>query len=119
MNTPRRLLFAVLAAAVAVAIIPTQAQDRLRAMPGYDQFTKMQQALTGGPAVVSGAVSPTWAADGSSFTYNSAGKSYRFDVATLQATATDAPPPAAAPAGGPGNRGAGNRTGGQGQGGQT
>ncbi len=52
-----------------------QAQlDRLKALPGVDQFQKMQAALQGGPAVVSGAVNVAWAEDGKSFTYKTAGK---------------------------------------------
>ena len=36
--------------------------DRLVGMPGVDQFQKMQAALQGPPAVVSGALSVSWAA---------------------------------------------------------
>ena len=35
------------------------AQDRLRGMPGYDQYTKMSKELQGG-AFVSGAVTVRW-----------------------------------------------------------
>ena len=73
------------------AFEPVDAQDRLRAMPGYDQFTKMSKQLEGG-AFVSGAVNPTWAADGQSFTYTIAGRPHRFDVATMNAAATNPPP---------------------------
>ncbi len=75
-------------------------------MPGYDQFQKMQAELQKGPVMVSGAITPTWAADGRSFTYTSAGKSFRFDLATMKATET-ADAPGAAPAGAGGGRGAG------------
>ena len=35
--------------------------DRLRTMPGYEQYTQMQDALrTGGPAFVSGALTVNW-----------------------------------------------------------
>ena len=45
------------------------ALDRLVGMPGVDQFLKMQAALQGPPAVVSGALMVSWAADGKSFSY--------------------------------------------------
>src|SRR5512147_1023973 len=79
------------------------AQDRLKAMPGYDQYVKMQPQLQG--TVVSGAVNVTWAGDGKSFTYNTGGKAYQFDLATMQAVVTGDAPVAAAGAG----RGAGGR----------
>ena len=66
------------------------AQDRLREMPGYEQYTKMQPLLSG--AVVSGALNVTWTNDGKSFTYNHGGKAYQFDLATMKPTVTgDAP----------------------------
>jgi dipeptidyl-peptidase-4 len=94
---------------VLLGVATTGAQDRLKAMPGYDQHTKMQPLLNG--SVVSGSVSVTWAADGQSFTYSTAGKAYRFDLATMKAVETGD----AAPAAGGGGRGA--RGGGGSQGG--
>ncbi len=99
---------------ICFAVCYSVAQDRLRTMTGYDQYTKMQPLISG--SVVSGALSVTWAADGKSFAYNYGGKAYRFDVATLQATVTgDAPAP---PAGGRG-RGGQPPAAGRGQGQQT
>jgi dipeptidyl-peptidase 4 len=88
-------------------------QDRLREMPGYDQYSKMQPLI--GSAIVSGQVNVTWFNDGKAFTYTNGGKAYQFDLATMKLTETgDAPAPAA---------GAGGRRGtppaGQGQGQQT
>ncbi len=83
----RALTLAALVVAALVAVPtfePVGAQDRLKAMPGFDQFTKMNQQVQGG-VIISGAVTPTWAADGASFTYTSAGKSYRFDLASMKA----------------------------------
>src|SRR5262245_4917979 len=80
------ILFGI--ALLITTIVAVQAQDRLRAMPGYDQSQKMQTALQGGSAVVSGAITPAWAADGQSFTYTATGKTYRFDVATLKSAET-------------------------------
>ena len=83
------------------------AQDRLKLMPGYDQYTKMQPQLQ--VAFSSGAVQNVqWSGDGKSFTYNALGKRYRFDVTTMQATEAPAPPPQAAGRG----RGAAGRQGG-------
>jgi dipeptidyl-peptidase-4 len=91
------------AAALALEFASVGAQDRLKAMPGYDQFTKMQPQLQG--TVVSGAVTPTWNADGQSFTYATGGKAYRFDLATMKPVETGDAPVAAA--GGRGARGGG------------
>jgi dipeptidyl-peptidase-4 len=98
-----------------------QAQDRLRAMPGYDQFQKMQAAMQGGPAVVSGAVLPAWAEDGKSFSYSTGGKAYKFDLTAMRAEVTgDAPAAGAGRGAGPGRAGgappAGGRQGGGGRG---
>jgi dipeptidyl-peptidase-4 len=102
---------------IVFAVAYSGAQDRLKAMPGYDQYTKMQPLISG--AVVSGALNVSWAEDGKSFTYTHDGKAYAFDVATLKATETgDAPAPAA---GGRGARGRGTPppAAGRGQGQQT
>ena len=85
-----------LAALVATIIVPhAQAQDRLKAMPGYDQFTRMSAQRAG--AVTSGRVSGTWADSGKAFDYMLDGKRLRYDVATNKVMdapplATDAPP---------------------------
>src|SRR5262245_526318 len=94
-----RWLFAAIL--VSAVIIPTGAQDRLRGMPGFVQFQKMQTALQGGQAFVSGAINPAWATDAQSFTYTLGAKTYKFDVASLKATETAS----AAPAQGRGGRG--------------
>jgi dipeptidyl-peptidase-4 len=96
----------------ALAYVPQQvALDRLNGMPGVDQFRAMQKQLAGGPAFVSGAITPAWADDGRSFTYAAGGKLHRFDLATMAAVVTgDAPVT-------PGGRGRGGGRGGGGQGG--
>src|SRR5204862_191306 len=104
-NSGVRLGAALTTFLIAIAISPMGAQDRLRAMPGYDQYQKMQPLLQG--TFVSGAIAPVWGADGQSFTYSTAGKTYRFDLGTMKATEigdASAAPPAA---GARGNRGAG------------
>src|SRR3954465_8559348 len=75
---------AVTVTLVALGLVSLAAQDRLRTMPGYDQFQKMQSQIPG--SWVSGAVSVTWEPGGRGFTYVSGGKNYRFDVATMKAT---------------------------------
>ena len=92
------------AAAIFVAFLqPTSAQDRLKSMPGYAQYQKVAPQIAG--AVKSGAVTPSWSADGKSFEYTFDGKRYRYDVAARQATAIGE---AAEPAGrGRGGRGQG------------
>lgn len=85
------------------------AQDRLRLMPGFEQFQKMQTELPG--AVVSGAVQGVqWDQDGTAFRYSQGGKNYRFDLATLKAEeARPVPRDGADPGAG---RGAGRQGGG-------
>ena len=93
-----------LAALVATIIVPhAQAQDRLKAMPGYDQFTRMSAQRAG--AVTSGQVSGTWAESGKAFDYMLDGKRLRYDVATN--TVMDAPPLATDAPPTPGSRGFG------------
>ena len=104
--TSRSGLRAAAAVAVAVAVlhVPVGAQDRLKAMPGSDQFQKISREIPG--SVKLGSINAQWKDDGSSFDYAKDGKLYRFDVATKQATVMgDAPP--AAPGGGRGRGGQG------------
>src|SRR5579871_3973608 len=106
-----RVAVVVVALACAFAVARPGAQDRLRGMPGYDQFTKMQPL-----SVVAYLFKTTrniqWAPDGKSFTYTAAAKSYRFDLATMTPAESEAP--SATPAGG---RAAGGRAGGRAGGG--
>jgi dipeptidyl-peptidase 4 len=85
--------------------VSTAAQDRLKTMPGYQQYLKMAQEIPG--AVKLGSLGVTWTADGKSIEYSNDGKRYRFDVATRTAVEIGvAEPPAAR-----GERGAGGRGG--------
>src|SRR5919112_4545242 len=93
---------AAAAAATAAALLwtPVSAQDRLKSMPGYEQFQKMSREIPG--SVKLGSLAVQWKEDGSSFEYAWDGKRYRYDVAAKQATVIgDAP----ATAGGRGGRG--------------
>jgi dipeptidyl-peptidase-4 len=104
------LRLSVWAAAAAATLAPSlDAQapqpavlDRLAGMPGYAQFSRMQDELRGGPAFVSGGVDATWVNDGTAFTYVLGGKLHRFDLATRQATVVGDAPRAGGPGAGRG-----------------
>lgn len=72
------LLLAVVAPGEGVA------QDRLRSMPGYENFQRVGRQIRG--SVVSGALTVSWADDGQSFTYRTDGRTYRYDLRSGQAT---------------------------------
>ena len=91
-----------------VGVAQPGAQDRLKLMPGYDQYTRMQPQLQGAFSS-SAAQNVQWAPDGRSFTYAALGRQYRFDVATMTASEASVSQPSAA---GRGGRGAAGRQGG-------
>ena len=85
------VITAVAVAAAALAFqSPIRAQDRLKSMPGYEQYERMSREI---PASVTlGSIVPQWSDDGSSFEYVFAGKRYNFDLASKKATVIgDAP----------------------------
>ena len=57
------------------------AQDRLKSMPGYDQYQRMARAMPA-PVRLSGAVVGNWFDDGRTFEYQADNKFYRFDART-------------------------------------
>src|SRR5579862_8155298 len=64
-----------------LALVPaTLAQDRLKTMPGYDQYQKMSGATAG--SVKMGQANASWLESGKAFEYSSDGKRYRYDIAT-------------------------------------
>ena len=65
---------------------PVAGQDRLRALPEYARFRKMSADIYG--SVKSAAIRPVWSDTGTAFTYDFAGKQYRYDVAARAATPT-------------------------------
>ena len=73
----RRLLFA--ASLLVVLPLVSTAQDRLKTMPGYEQYQRMSQQIPG--SVKLGALSVTWKDGGKAFEYRHDGKIYRYDVA--------------------------------------
>ncbi len=112
----RRLIRGTLVCAGAVLVLAGAsigAQDRLSSMPGYDQFSRMQEQLRAEPALVSGALDVDWADDGRSFSYAFGGRMYRFDVAEGRAVVTGDAPAAAR---GRGGRGGGPPAAGRGRG---
>ena len=116
-----RAVLSLFAALLFVA--PAVAQDRLRTMPGYDQYQRMSEQITPqNPVWVSGAiqVAPAgWVDEGRAFEYMQGGKRYRFDIAARKSTeVTVAAPAAGDPAGGRGGRGGGRGGGGGGRGAQ-
>src|SRR4051812_9526226 len=78
-------------AVLAMYVQVTGAQDRLKSMPGYDQFEKMSRQIPA--AVKSGALAATWR--GGSVEYSRDGKRYRFAPASR--TSSEIPPAAAEP----------------------
>ncbi|MEI6668935.1 MAG: DPP IV N-terminal domain-containing protein [Acidobacteriota bacterium] len=103
----RRATLGVLAVLGVIAICGATsalltAQDRLKTMPGYEQYLRMSTEMTG--AVKSGALAGTWK-DAKAFEYSRDGRILRFDVATKQSVDLGPAPATADGAGGRGGRG--------------
>ncbi len=91
-------------AALALSPAALVAQDRVRTMPGYEQYQKMSGQLAG--AMKSGALNVTWAADGKGFEFLRDGTRWRYDIARRTTdSAGVATPTAARGAGGGPERG--------------
>jgi dipeptidyl-peptidase-4 len=84
---------------LAFAAAPLASQDRLKTMPGYDQFQKVSRQIP--QSFRTGAITPTWASDSKSFEYTRDGKRWRYDIAAKRAEEV------AATANAPGGRGFG------------
>ena len=104
--TPR--LGLALLAALGTLAATIGAQDRLKTMPGYEQFQKMSKEVSG--AVKPGTLSVTWKDVGAALEYQKGNTIYRYDIA--KKTTTEVGPAPENPAG-QGQRGQGQR--GQGQ----
>ena len=84
---PRFLKRGLMAAAIIhFVLMPgiSGAQDRLKTMPGYEQYQKMSKEIP--TAVKLGALIVTWKDDAKSFEYRKEGKLYRYDVQTRKTT---------------------------------
>src|SRR5262245_30444107 len=57
-------------------------QDRLKTMPGYEQYQRLRKEIP--TSIKSGALRATWTDDGKALEYTWDGKRYRFDVRTRQ-----------------------------------
>jgi len=85
----------VLAGLTGVAILSAAvgAQDRLKTMPGYEQYQKMSKEIPG--SVKLGSLIVKWQDDGKSFDYYKDGKTLHYDIAA-RATTEAGPAPAGA-----------------------
>jgi dipeptidyl-peptidase-4 len=110
-RSPRFLVRAAIGLTLAAGLLQVSpgAQDRLKGMPGYQQYQKVTSQLAGAPAVQSGAVNPSWNAEGSSFEYTFSGRRYRYEVPTRNAV--DLGPAPETGASGRGGRGRGGQPG--------
>ena len=96
----RRVVISLIFALLSLPI-GSRAQDRLKTMPGYDQYQKMSKEIPG--SVKLGALNVKWQDDGKAFDYYKDGKTYRYDIAT-RATTEAGPAPADAESGRTGGR---------------
>jgi dipeptidyl-peptidase-4 len=79
-----------------ISPVTTSAQDRLKTMPGYDQYQKMNREIPG--SVKLGSLSVVWKDGGQAFEYRKDGKAYRHTIATrttaeVAPTEANNPPP--------------------------
>ena len=72
----------VLALWLGLLSLVAAAQDRLKTMPGYDQYQKMSREIPG--SVKSGAVQAAWKDGGKALEFRKDGKVMRYDLATKQ-----------------------------------
>jgi dipeptidyl-peptidase-4 len=92
-------MLAVVLGLSGVAPTNTGAQDRLKTMPGYEQYQKVSGEIPG--SVKSGALSVVWKDGGQAFEYRKDGKAYRYTIATRTAAEVaptgenNSPPPGA------------------------
>ena len=85
-----------------VAPATTSAQDRLKTMPGYEQYQKMSREIPG--SVKLGALSVVWKDGGQAFEFRRDGKAYSYTIATrttveVAPTGENNPPPPGASGG--------------------
>lgn len=88
----RQLVCGVLVLAIGLMPVTASAQDRLKTMPGYDQYQKMATQIQG--SVRPGTLQVKWLDGGKAFEFRRDGKNIRYDVATR--TAAEAEPSTAA-----------------------
>ncbi len=74
----------VLFALIQLLAAPSHGQDRLKSMPGYEQYSKMSREIPG--SVKLGSLTVKWIEEGKAFEYRKDGKSYRYEIAARSAT---------------------------------
>ena len=79
----KRIFSVVLAAGLWLAPGYSAAQDRLKSMPGYEQYQKISREIVS--SVKPGSLTVAWKDDASAFDYQKDGKVYRYTIATGQA----------------------------------
>jgi len=75
---------------VVLSPIASQAQDRLKTMPGYTRYQKLSREITN--AVKLGSLTVTWKEGGKSFEYEKDGKRYTYIIAERKATELEKSP---------------------------
>src|SRR5262245_17414211 len=80
---PNRTTLALVVAVLAAVTLPLGAQDRLKTMPGYEQYQKMSGQISG--SVKSASLDVAWKDGGKAFEYKKDGKTYRYDIAARKA----------------------------------
>jgi dipeptidyl-peptidase 4 len=78
----RRVIAFTGIAALTVVSAALLAQDRLKTMPGYEQYQRMARQIP--TAVKSGSLAAAWTEGGTSVEYTRDGKRYRFDLPSRQ-----------------------------------
>jgi dipeptidyl-peptidase-4 len=68
-----------------------EAQQRIKDMPGYEQYERMRLELRG--AYQSGALNVSWSDDGRAFEYAVGGQRYRYDVSAKRAVPVEGEAP--------------------------
>lgn len=66
------------------AVSPSYAQDKLKSMPGYDQYQKVAPHIRG--SIKPGSLTGKWSDDGSYFEYELDKKVYRYTIKTKKVT---------------------------------
>ena len=89
----RQLVCGALGIILGLMPVTAYGQDRLKTMPGYDQYQKMASQIPG--SVKPGTMQVKWLDGGKAFEFRRDGKNYRYDVATRTAAEAE-PSPAAA-----------------------
>ncbi len=73
------VLLSVLMVVLLLSPVDSLGQDRLKTMPGYEQYRKMSKAIPG--SVKLGAVNVAWKDGGKALEYSRDGTNYRFSIA--------------------------------------